>query len=453
MKPGRLACLLCALALAGGPAAAQEAPPELRVRASIQEADPIAPGATVALQLDVLTPTWFTQPPQLPALTLPGVMVTPASGEGAILHQTIDGVAYSGLRYTYLLSPTTAGAVTVPPLRVSAKVGPGQRDAAGASQALSFAVTAATGAPTAARPPEVSQAFGLAPDPVVVGGRITRSVTQRAIGMQPMLLAPAPLRDVPGFKRYPHESEVTTLTDGRGGFLGGQRIDRADYEPLAAGESTLPALSWDAPGAGSTQVRLPGRGFQVGAAPAAAPPFSLADDLAHLRQGLRWVIPLAWVHAAAGVLALALLAWLARTPIQHMATAARAHWRAARARYRAGERHAWRQWRRASGSPATGLTAFYRWLRLAARAPDLRGALRASPTPQRDAGATLLEATYGPTRQGAAPRVQWLAASRTWRRAWRAAATRPAPHALPRHLNPRPEGASATGRGPARSNA
>ena len=103
MKPGLLASLLCALALAGGLAAAQEAPPELRVRASIQDADPITPGATVALQLDVLTPTWFTQPPQLPALTLPGVMVTPASGEGAILHQTIDGVAYSGLRYTCLL--------------------------------------------------------------------------------------------------------------------------------------------------------------------------------------------------------------------------------------------------------------------------------------------------------------------------------------------------------------
>ena len=57
MKPGLLASLLCALALAGGLAAAQEAPPELRVRASIQDADPITPGATVALQLDVLTPT------------------------------------------------------------------------------------------------------------------------------------------------------------------------------------------------------------------------------------------------------------------------------------------------------------------------------------------------------------------------------------------------------------
>ncbi|MDZ5689843.1 ATP-binding protein, partial [Achromobacter xylosoxidans] len=45
-----------------------------------------------------------------------------------------------------------------------------------------------------------------------------------------------------------------------------------------------------------------------------------------------------------------------------------------------------------------------------------------------------------------------LALSRGWRRAWRAAAAHPAPHALPRHLNPRQDGASATGRGPARSN-
>ncbi|MCZ8406715.1 BatD family protein [Achromobacter dolens] len=453
MKPGLLACLLCALALAGGAAPAQDAPPELRVRASIEDTDAIAPGATVPLRLEVLTPTWFTQPPRLPALALPGVMVTPASGEGEILHQTIDGVAYSGLRYTYLLSPLTAGTVTVPPLRVSAKVGPGQRDAAGASQALSFAVAAAAAAPSAARASEVSQTFNLAPDPVVVGGRITRSVTQRAMGMQPMLLPPAPLRDVPGFRRYPHEPAVTTLTDGRGGFLGGQRIDRADYEPLAAGESTLPALSWNEPGAGSAPARLPARAFQVGAAPAATPPFSLADDLAHLRQGLRWVIPMAWIHTTAAVVGLALLAWLMRAPIQRMATAARAHCRTALARYRAGERYAWRQWRRACGRPDAGLTAFYRWLRRAAHAPALRDALRASPTPQQEAGAALLEATYGPTRQDPTARTQWLATSRAWRQAWLAAAMRPAPHALPRHLNPRPEGASATGRGPARSNA
>lgn len=459
MKTAMLAGLLWALALACVPARAQDAAPALRVRAAIQDAARIAPGATVPLQLDVLTSTWFTQPPQLPALSLPGVMVTSATGEGAILHETIDGVAYSGLRYTYLLSPAAAGTVTVPPLRVSAKVGPGQRDAAGASQPLSFEVTAtpatAGGAAAPAPTPEVSQAFSLAPDPAVVGGRITRSVTQRAMGVQPMMLPPAPLRDVPGFKRYPHEPEVTTLTDGRGGFLGEQRVDRSDYEPLAAGEAALPALSWNSPdasGAGGAQARLPGRSFQVGAAPAAAPPFSLADDLAHLRQGLRWVIPAAWLHAAAAVIALALLAWSARYPLRRLATAARARLRAARARYRAGERYAWRQWRRAPGDAAAGLTAFYRWLGLAAHSPDLRGALRAAQASQRDAGNALLEATYGPQRQGAAPRAQWLALSRGWRRAWRAAAAHPAPHALPRHLNPRQDGASATGRGPARSN-
>ncbi|KOQ18000.1 hypothetical protein ABW34_28925, partial [Achromobacter xylosoxidans] len=126
--------------------------------------------------------------------------------------------------------------------------------------------------------------------------------------------------------------------------------------------------------------------------------------------------------------------------------------RAARARYRASERYAWRQWRRAPGDAAAGLAAFYRWLGLAAHSPDLRGALRAAQASQRDAGNALLEATYGPQRQGAAPRAQWLALSRGWRRAWRAAAAHPAPHALPRHLNPRQDGASATGRGPARSN-
>lgn len=455
MKAAMLAGLLWALALACVPARAQDAAPALRVRAAIQDAARIAPGATVPLQLDVLTSTWFTQPPQLPALSLPGVLVTPATGEGAILHETIDGVAYSGLRYTYLLSPTAAGTVTVPPLRVSAKVGPGQRDAAGASQPLTFEVTATPATAGGAPAPEVSQAFRLAPDPAIVGGRITRSVTQRAMGVQPMMLPPAPLRDVPGFKRYPHEPEVTTLTDGRGGFLGGQRVDRSDYEPLAPGEATLPALSWDsrdASGAGGTQASLPGRSFQVGAAPAAAPPFSLADDLAHLRQGLRWVIPSAWLHAAAAVIVLALLAWSARYPLRRLATAGRARLRAARARYRAGERYAWRRWRRAPDAASAGLTAFYRWLGLAAHSPDLRGALRAAPASQRDAGYALLEATYGPQRQGAAPRAQWLALSRGWRRAWRAASARPAPHALPRHLNPRLDGASATGRGPARSN-
>nr|WP_236096305.1 BatD family protein [Bordetella parapertussis] len=308
-----LACAaLLALGLAGAPRA-QDAPP-LRVTARLPAGAPAQAGATLRLELDVMTTTWFTQPPRLPALTLPGVMVTPPSGEGELVRAEHNGVAYSGLRYTYLLSPTAAGQVQVPALAVSAEVGPGKTPASASSAPLSFTVGgAAGGQPAPHGALTVSQDFALAPDPLVAGGRVTRSITQRAEGVQAMLLPPAPLADVPGFKRYAREPEVTTLTDGRGGFVGGQRIDRADYVAEQAGELSLPAvtLAWrDGAGGQPRQQALPGRTFAVAAAPAVAPPFSLTDDLARLRHGLRWVLPAAWLAWAAGG-ALALLAlWL-----------------------------------------------------------------------------------------------------------------------------------------------
>ncbi|WP_155272947.1 BatD family protein [Bordetella bronchiseptica] len=308
-----LACAaLLALGLAGAPRA-QDAPP-LRVTARLPAGAQAQAGATLRLELDVMTTTWFTQPPRLPALTLPGVMVTPPSGEGELVRAEHNGVAYSGLRYTYLLSPTAAGQVQVPALAVSAEVGPGKTPASASSAPLSFTVGgAAGGQPAPHGALTVSQDFALAPDPLVAGGRVTRSITQRAEGVQAMLLPPAPLADVPGFKRYAREPEVTTLTDGRGGFVGGQRIDRADYVAEQAGELSLPAvtLAWrDGAGGQPRQQALPGRTFAVAAAPAVAPPFSLTDDLARLRHGLRWVLPAAWLAWAAGG-ALALLAlWL-----------------------------------------------------------------------------------------------------------------------------------------------
>ena len=108
----------------------------------------------------------------------------------------------------------------------------------------------------------------LAPDPMVQGGRVTRSVTQRADGVQAMLLPPAPLADVPHFKRYPREPELVTLTDGRGGFVGGQRLDRADYVAQEAGSFALPplTLNWADEHSGAPQSKtLPGRQIEVAA--------------------------------------------------------------------------------------------------------------------------------------------------------------------------------------------
>lgn len=434
-----LACAaLLALGLAGAPRA-QDAPP-LRVTARLPAGAQAQAGATLRLELDVMTTTWFTQPPRLPALTLPGVMVTPPSGEGELVRAEHNGVAYSGLRYTYLLSPTAAGQVQVPALAVSAEVGPGKTPASASSAPLSFTVGGAAGAQPAPHGAlTVSQDFALAPDPLVAGGRVTRSITQRAEGVQAMLLPPAPLADAPGFKRYAREPEVTTLTDGRGGFVGGQRIDRADYVAEQAGELSLPAvtLAWRAGAGGPPRPPArPGRTFAVAAAPAVAPPFSLTDDLARLRHGLRWVLPAAWLAWAAGGALALLVLWLGWPWWRQGLCRLRAAALRRRARRRAGEPWHWRAWRREARRDSGTLSAFYRWLALAAGAPDLRGATATLDEAAQGAAAAALRDAYGRAPARAGWRVRLGMASRQWRGNWRARRAAAPAHGLPEVLNP-----------------
>ncbi|MEK0115090.1 hypothetical protein WKH48_18685, partial [Bordetella pertussis] len=66
----------------------------------------------------------------------------------------------------------------------------------------------------------------------------------------------------------------------------------------------------DGAGGQPRQQARPGRTFAVAAAPAVAPPFSLTDDLARLRHGLRWVLPAAWLAWAAGGALALLVLWL-----------------------------------------------------------------------------------------------------------------------------------------------
>ncbi len=439
-----------------------DAPP-LRVTARLQAPAEVQSGATVKLLLDVLTPTWFTQPPQLPALNLPGVLVTPPSGQGEILRENIDGVAFSGLRYTYVLSPTVPGTVQVPALTVSAQVGPGGKTASGGSQPLSLRVggadtamgaAGAAGMREAAGRMRVTQAYTQSSDPLVEGGRITRSITQRAEGTQAMLLPEAPLADVPGFRRYPLEPEVTTLTDGRGGFVGGQRTDRAEYVPLRAGALALPAVtvSWRDSATGAPRhAELPGREVRVQPAPAAAAPFSLAEDLARLRHGLRWVLPASWLAWAGAAILLLLALWLGWPWWRRGARALRGAAARRSARRRASESWHWRAWRREAHRPGAGLGAFYRWLRRARGVGSLREAVAALDAASRGAADAALRAGYGPAsapgpgpgpaRPGGSWRAGLYTASRQWRHDWRGRGGRAAPYGLPPALNPPRRGA------------
>lgn len=447
-----LACLL-ALTLSGvafaQTAFAQPQPqpaPALRVTASLQAPAQARIGTTLQLHLDVMTPTWFTQPPQLPALNLPGIAVTPPTGQGELRRDTIDGVAYSGLRYTYLLSPTAAGTVQVPALAVTAQVGPHNDIASGSSQPLSLPVAA----PAATDEPglvsgklTVSQDFSLAPDPLVVGGRITRAITQRAPGVQALMLPAVSLPDVPGFKRYPREPEVTPLDDGRGQFVGGQRIDRADYVAQAAGSFGLPPITvrWrdDATGL-PAQAQLPGRDVLVAAAPKATPPFSLADDLARLRHGLRWVIPAPWVQWSAALLAAIALVWLTWPRWRRLGSRLRQRAEHARAARRASEAWHWRAWQREARGQTASLSAFYRWLRLAAGAHDVRSGVAPLGADARRTAADALRGAYAEPSRNAAWRHALSRASRAWRHTWRTRRRPIAPYSLPDALNPQTPG-------------
>ncbi|WP_238531931.1 hypothetical protein [Achromobacter arsenitoxydans] len=430
-------CLLLAVALTAilaRPLHAQDAP-VLRVTASAPAEGQT--GATIKLQLEVMTSTWFTQPPQLPKLDLPGVTVTPPSGHGELVRDEQNGQSLNGLRYTYLLSVESAGALHIPALSVTAQLGPAGAPVTAESAPLTLQIKGAARLGNVVGDLSVTQSFTLTPDPLVQGGRITRSVTQRADGVQPMLLPPAPLGDVPHFKRYPREPEVVTLTDGRGGFVGAQRIDQADYVAQESGSFALPPLTlhWTDARSGSPKNQtLPGRQVDVAAAQTAPPPFSLQADLAALRHGLRWAIPGWAMPAVIGLAAAGLALWLGRAYWQRLARALGAVARRARTRWLVSEPRYWRAWQREAHAAPAVLSDCYRWIRRSSGAAALRDAVAPLAQDERQFVESTLRHAYGMNAAKTAWRAPLASRSRVWRRAWR---KRPAAvHALPKSLNP-----------------
>lgn len=102
-----------------------------------------------------------------------------------------------------------------------------------------------------------------------------------------------------------------------------------------------------------------------------------------------------------------------------------------RARRRAGEPWHWRAWRREARRDSGTLSAFYRWLALAAGAPDLRGATATLDEAAQGAAAAALRDAYGRAPARAGWRVRLGMASRQWRGNWRARRAAAPAHGLP----------------------
>lgn len=304
----------CALALLVFVGLAQAGEPQLLVQARLVPGDAVVVGETLQLQVDVLTDSWFTRGASLPELSLAGTDVMPPNGEAEHLSQTIQGQTFSGLRYTYRMTPTQAQTFSIAPLTVRVTPAQASHELSGQTPALTFSASLpegfSPGEPVlAASALRLSQSLTPPGGPFKVGDSLTRSVTLQADGTPGLALPAPPQASVAGLGAYPKTPLVNNLDDGRGGFNGGERIDRVSYRIEREGDFELPAIRvkwWDSLNRKTRFSELPAVTFKATASSSYTPVFSIVDDLRQMGQPTRLRLP-ATLLAGAGLLLLAVV--------------------------------------------------------------------------------------------------------------------------------------------------
>ncbi|WP_025110025.1 BatD family protein [Pseudomonas sp. H1h] len=381
------------------------ATPQLKVQAHLQPAEGTMVGGLVELQVDVLTDTWFTSAATLPDLKLDGALVMPPDSQAQHLNQTIDGQSFSGMRYSYLITPNVAQRYEIPALTVSATPGQAATAISAQSQPLQFSAAQPPGfkpgePPLVANGVRFTQSVINSATPLKVGDSITRLLTLQADGALAMALPVPTMGDVAGLSRYAKTPQVSNLDDGRGAMLGGQRIDSVTYRIDKTGMHILPAIEvkwWDAKTRQSRTAQVPAVTFEAATTSAEKQVFSITEDLKQLGRN-RLYFSTAWL------LWLALLTAVIGAGYWLRPAILRAHqqWQARqRARQLAWEQSAaftWQQIEPQLQAQPAQLTALYLWLRrsrlglkLVDAGPRLQGLLRGlygrEPTP----GQTLVQ--------------------------------------------------------------
>ncbi|BBP71062.1 hypothetical protein PHLH6_30660 [Pseudomonas sp. Seg1] len=384
----RKLCILLLISLFSLNAFAAE--PQLKVQAHLQPAAGAMVGGLIELQVDVLTDTWFTSAATLPDLKLDGVLVMPPDGQAQHLNQTIDGQAFNGMRYSYLLTPNVARRFDIPALTVRATPAQATSEISAQTQPLQFSAAQPPGfkpgeVPLVATAVRFSQTTIKSATPLKMGDSITRQLTLQADGTLAMALPIPTLGDVAGLNRYAKAPQVTSLDDGRGDILGGQRIDSATYRIDSAGSYSLPAIEvkwWDA---GTRQLRtaqVPAVTFDAAANSAYKPVFSITEDLKQLSQNrVHFSTPwLLWLFALMAIVA---LGYLSREPLTHAWRAMQVRKQARHAEWLQSPDYAWQQINPQLEARPAQLSALYLWLRrshlglkLVDAGPRLQGLLR-----------------------------------------------------------------------------
>jgi len=398
------------------------AAPQVRIQSRLIPETGVMVGGTLSMEVDLLVDTWYTAAPVLPALELPGAVVTPPGGEAQHLNEKQDGKTFFGLRYTYQITPQVAQSFTIPALTFQVQPGQGSGAVTLNSQPLTFVAKAVAGTSDqhrlVARSVTVTQTLQRSHDPLRVGDSITRHLTIEAQGAQAMLIPPPSFAPVQGLKRYLQTPKVSALSDGRGGVSGGVREDSVTYVIEQAGPLKLPAIAfdwWDASSAEARSTTVDAVSFDADKGNYSAP-FSINDDLRALGRQAHVRLSGHWLLLSAVVLAGACLIYFGRPWVTGAVVRFR-HWRETRQRaWLASADYAWQLLRKQLSSRPLRLDGLYLWVRRSTGKRTLSALSEELPGTAAKRSLDRLKIHYAPSSEGGAVPTDLLQALQSTRR-------------------------------------
>lgn len=256
-------------------AALADAPP--RVSTTLDPADgAVMVGQPVRLHVRVLFADDMAYPPLVSVPEAPGAQVMRFESQALTVRDQIDGQAYVGKDFAFVVYPRRAGAIVIPPPRVTLldRAGDPVGEARGTETRIHASAPPgmdASGPVLVSSRVEARQDWS--PDggakPVAAGGAIVRTIRRQADGTPALAMtdfhfvAPAGVRvyaDPPASQDQINRGEVT-----------GKRTDRVTYVFEKPGRYALPALVqtwWDPARRAARSLTLPGLDVTVSAAAA-----------------------------------------------------------------------------------------------------------------------------------------------------------------------------------------
>lgn len=361
--------LILASTIAFGPhvpvAIAQDTPKVL-VRTSIS-APSVMIGETIKLDVDILTDTFFTAAPEVPDLSISGVIARLSEGRQVHLNETVQGTAMFGVRRTYELTPIAVADVEIPAFDVIAHPGPpGTPPITSTTAVQRVRVTAPPGAENSfvTHGLAIAQHFDADLSKLKVGDAFTRTIEITATGTPGMFIPDVEVAEIDGLNAYPQTPLLKDTSPDEP--LVGKRIFAVSYIVQEAGDYELPSVSipwWNIDTKQSATADIPAVSFHAIAAPPPPAPFAVPKDevVATPATQIHWRTISMWIGIG---VALVLLAWWLRPHAMHWMHSLADRRRVRHERYLDSEAFAYAQLRKSLGEGAGDdvPAALYRWI-------------------------------------------------------------------------------------------